>query len=198
MTRYCNPYLLLISVFVILTHAGCEPRSDEKFTIERSYYYTIRASINGNNFSGDGPTHFELRPKNRRRVRFRHLPEKPSAIMYAYRLTSNTKYNEKLHKSVVVSGDTIEVVVTAPQADSLFNLAKAVFESVSVSNVDTVYSKPKMSTFWTDDASGSMGIESRYGNIQLDVGPLHSSSNRQAAPFRALYSRFKALFPEGK
>ncbi|RSK48513.1 hypothetical protein [Hymenobacter rigui] len=195
--RY-NSYALLLSVITALLLFGCESKSNEQFTVKRDYSYTIRASISGNIFSGDGPTYLELRPKHRRRMKFYRLPEKPDAIMYAYRLTSKSEYDEKLNKSVVVSGDTIEVAVTAPQADSLFNLAKDVFESVSVSNIDTIYTDPKMTTFWTDDASGIMSIDSKYGNIQIDAGALHRSDNRQAASFIALWEGFDGLFSRVK
>lgn len=188
--------LTFISVLAILFTSGCQSNANEGFTIERSYSYTIRASISGNPFSSEGPTQFELKPKPWRRKKFRHLPEKANAIMYAYKLTSKWKYNPKLGKDEIVTADTIEAAVEAQQADSLFNLAKAVFESVSVSNVDTVYSMPKLYSLQFDDASGTMRIESEYGDIQINIGPLHYSKNKQSAPFLALYEGFEALFPE--
>ncbi|MBB4602568.1 hypothetical protein HNQ93_003333 [Hymenobacter luteus] len=136
-----------------------------------------------------------MRPKIRRLWQFHRFSEKPGATMYAYRLTSQYDYDDKLQREVATH-DTVEVAVTASQADSLFNLAKAVYKSVAVSNIDTIYNEPKQTHFETDDVSGILNIKSKYGNIRIDVGPLHSSNNRQVAPFLALCSRFKVLFPK--
>ena len=65
-----NYYLLLSGFALSLLLTACQSRAKEKFTLERSYYYTIRASIGGNMFSGDGPTRFELKPKAARRICF--------------------------------------------------------------------------------------------------------------------------------
>lgn len=188
--------LPLLSVLTGLLLIRCQPKAEEKFTLKRSYHYTIIASIGGNPIN-KGFTQFELRPRNRRRWKFHLFPEKPNAIMYAYQLTSRYDYNDKLQREVV-SHDTIEAAVTKPQADSLFSLAKKVFEAISVSNIDTVYTEEKVTYFETDDVRGMMGIDSRYGNMQINIGELHTSSNRQATPFLALCKEFETLFPEKK
>ncbi|TYZ06278.1 hypothetical protein FY528_18745 [Hymenobacter lutimineralis] len=189
-----KPRLKLIIALIMLILLGCESKPNERFTIERSYNYTIRASIGGSFFSDNGSTHFELKPKFLRRRKFRHLPAKPGAIMYAYCLTSKHRFNRQLKRDEVVSGDTTEVAVTKAQADSLFTLAKAVFETVSLSNIDTVYAEPPINSFQTDDTSGIMQFEGKYGNIEIEIGPLHSSKNRQALPFLALWDGFRRLF----
>lgn len=192
MKRICSCLVVMIYAFVNVIVAGCQVNTEEEYALKQSYYYTILTSIHGGIDGTD--SEFELRPKRWRREKFRHSLETPKTAMYAYRLLSRKKYSYKpdksgvylIDKTEVVFGDTIEVAVTKAQADTLFLLAKRVFESLTISNVDTVCKEPKITTFHFDDAHGRLMLNTNYAHVQIEIGPLHSSDSRQAPAFLVL------------
>ncbi|UPL49727.1 hypothetical protein [Hymenobacter sublimis] len=176
-------YLPLLSIILLPLLTECRP----DFTLERNYAFSIKVSLS----YMMGSDNFEVVPVSRRNRRFMKQPARPDAAMYAYYITSGFRKGN----SSGYSHDTVEVVVSKHQADSLFNLAKAMFESVVVSNIDTVYAEPKPGNLWPEDAYGygRMAMQTRYSHVEITVGTLNPS-NRYTKSFDALCKGFEALF----
>jgi hypothetical protein len=186
MKQICRRYLLLVAVFSKVLITGCKPKEQGNFTTFRSYEYTIKASV----ANLGGGAQFELVPAFRRKNQYKNISNDSVAVMYAYYQASRYKGS----KWVV---DTEEVAVSKQQADRLFKLAKAVFDSTLVSDVDTVYTGLKEPTIFEEDSYpyGEMALITHYSNIQLKIGDLRPDQN-QSVPFITLYKEFEELFDE--
>lgn len=176
--RYLS-LILLAALGVILTE--CQPKKKESFVLEHNYDYTIKASM----FNLGGGSTFELRPARMRRDNFRKQSNNPEAIMYAYHLMRPDNEPESIK----------EVAISKQQADRLFTLAKAVFNSIQVSNVDTIYKEPEEQIGIEQDrySYGEMTLITHYSNVKLEVGTLWPDK-KQTPLFNALCEEFKTLF----
>lgn len=188
-------FLLLLSALVGFTITGCKDQSKPGYTVRPNYNYTLKATLSdGGGESGCGnSTKYILARK------FLSESGNPEAVMYIYRVRTQYEFNSELDKCKIVSGDTLLSDVTNSQADSLFVLAKAVFRNVVVTNLDTVYDgQEKILHYVTHDAGGSLEFENESTHVEMFTGGLSSSNNIHAAPFRALISKFEAMFSRVK
>jgi hypothetical protein len=176
--------------------AACDAPEKKEFTVEKTYSYIIDAQIGG--VLGEFISEYTLRRKSWRLRQFRHIPEREGTVMYAYHINEVHHYNEQTNQRRSALMDTVEVAVTAFQADSLFSLAKAVIESVQIDNIDTVYAEPGVNAYSTDQdvTSGWVRLAQGGQEIRVNVGALYAGNNRSATKFNALYHYFVSMFPK--
>ncbi|WP_215138581.1 hypothetical protein [Hymenobacter sp. ISL-91] len=198
-------FLLLISVLASLTITGCKDQNKGRYEVRPNYDYTLKAKLSdGGGESGCGnSTKYTLARKDQWTKKYsgRYFSESgnPETVMYIYRIRTRYEFNSILIKCAVVSGDTLISDVSKQQADSLFDLAKAVFNNVIVTNLDTVYDgKDRLLHYVIHDASGALEFENKSTHVEMYTGGLSSSTNIHAAPFMALVGKFEAVFSKVK
>jgi hypothetical protein len=134
---------------------------------------------------------YKLRHKRWRYHAFRRNPVPVGTVMFAYSIHRPDGSGSSIFNPPKAALDTLEAALQPAQADSLFALAHAFFQSFSLTDVDTAG--------WieehADDGGGRLQIHWQGQTLMGHIQALHTSTvARPSAAFYRVDSYFDRLF----
>ncbi len=186
--RVCIPAVTILLSLLLLWLGACDGPAPAVAKLPKSYKYEIYLSQMGRSY--------HLRSEDRRYDTFRHRPVPAGSVMFAYWVhRSDGSGTGFFNPPTTAAIDTVEVALQPAQADSLFTLTHAFFQSFELTNVDTVRRTQEV----TDDVGGRLQIHWQGQTLVGDIIALHSS--RVAQPSKAFYrvdACFDRLFADAR
>ncbi|GGF28237.1 hypothetical protein [Hymenobacter cavernae] len=181
--KQCLPSTAIFLVGAVWWLSACTAPTNSAPELLKRYDYSIELSQSGHVY--------ELRHKRWRYHAFKRNPVPVGTVMFAYWIHRPDGSGTSIFNPPKAALDTVEAALQPAQADSLFALTHAFFQSFSLTDVDTAGRIWK----YSDDSSGRLQIHWRGQTLMGQIQELHTSTvARPSAAFYRVDSYFDRLF----